>query len=146
MVLDHSSISPSPQMPLVRSLPLLIPKGYNSLHSPLATICDRTNHSKSAPPYPKTPDYGAVQSDAPTREPPHTHHRSRQHRHTERENINLPCVRRKPSASLTSVPEPTEEKLQHDCQKQQSAYLKSDEGDRAFGKIWVPAISGCDRH
>ena len=49
-----------------------MPKGYNSLHSGLTTAYDRPNHSKSALPYPRTHEYGAVQSDAPTREPPHT--------------------------------------------------------------------------
>jgi hypothetical protein len=48
------------------------PKGYNSLHSGLTTVYARTNHPQPAPPYPRTHWYDAVQSDAPTREPPHT--------------------------------------------------------------------------
>ncbi|MEP0880973.1 hypothetical protein NDI49_05375 [Trichocoleus sp. ST-U3] len=90
-----------------------IPKGHNLPHFGLTTVYDRTNHSKSAPPYPRR-QYDAVQSDAPTREPPHTQLGSRQHSHTERENIDIPFVRRNPSASLTRVPKPNEEKLQHD--------------------------------
>jgi len=40
-------------------------------------------------------------------------HGSRQHRHTERENINLPCVRMNPNGSLARVPARSGEKLQH---------------------------------
>jgi hypothetical protein len=90
----------------------LIPKGYNSLPSQLATAYDRTNHSQPVPVYSKTHYYDAVQSDAPTREPPHTQSGFAAASPLANENTNLPCIRMNPNGSLTRVPERNEEKPQ----------------------------------
>ena len=102
-----------------------IPKGHNLPHSGLTTAYDRTNHSQFAPPYPRTHDYGSVQSNAPTREPPHTLSSLAVASPLANENINLTCVRRNPSDSLNLVLARNGEKLRADRQQQQFVYLKS---------------------
>src|SRR6476661_7999781 len=91
-----------------------IPKGYNSLHSPLTSAYDRTNHSQFAPPYPKTHDCGAVQSNAPFRESPDTQSSLAVVSPLANENINLPCARRNPSDSLNLALARNGEKLRGD--------------------------------
>jgi len=102
-----------------------IPKGYNSLHSPLTSAYDRTNHSQFAPPYPRTHDYGSVQSNAQTREPPHTQSSLAVASPLANENINLLCSPRNPSDSLNLALARNGEKLRGLRQQQQFVYLKS---------------------
>ena len=57
--------------------------------------------------------YDAVQSDAPTREAPHTQSWFAAALPLANENINLPCVRMNPNGSLTRVPAPSGGKPQY---------------------------------
>jgi len=102
-----------------------IPKGHNLPHSGLTNAYDRTNHSPFAPAYPRTHDYGSVQSNAPTREPLHTLSSFAVASPLAKENINLPCARRNPSDSLNLALARNGEKLRGDRQQQQFVYLKS---------------------
>ena len=94
--------------------PTCHPKGHNLPHSQLTSACVLQNLAQSALPYPRTHSYGAVQSNAPTREPPHTQSWFAAASLLASENTNLPCVRMNPNGSLTRVPAPNQEKLQHD--------------------------------
>ncbi len=105
------SLQPNYESDLTHVSP--IPKGYKLLHSQLTTVYDRTNHSQPAPPYPRMQKYDAVQSDAPTREPPHTQSSLAAASPLASENTNLLCVRMNPNDSLTRVPAPSGEKPQH---------------------------------
>jgi len=91
-----------------------IPKGYNSLHSPLTSAYDHTNYSQFAPPYRRTHDYGAVQPNALFHESPDTQSLIAVALPLASENINLPCVRTNPNDRLTRVHEPSGEKLRGD--------------------------------
>lgn len=106
-----------------------LPKGHSLPHSGLTTVYDRTNHSQFALPYPRTHDYGSVQSNAPTREPPHTLSWFAVASPLANENINLTCTRRNPSDRLNLALAPNGEKLRGDRQQQQFVYLKSRKGD-----------------